>query len=201
MCAVCDDEQPAKYRCPKCLIRYCSLKCFKQHKTDPATGEPRHCKQQKQEHEQGHGQDQDQGNTQQQEQLPPFGVTTSAGDGNPASSAATESTVAVTTQHRPLSSASLLYDNGVDDDEENQELDNETTDRVPRDTLRGLRGNRNVCMALTNPHLRDMLARIDASSRPVAELRAAMKIPIFIEFADACLDHCGAGRQEGQGQT
>ncbi|XP_063045722.1 zinc finger HIT domain-containing protein 3 [Engraulis encrasicolus] len=31
LCSVCSDSVP-KYRCPACLIRYCSLNCFKTHK-------------------------------------------------------------------------------------------------------------------------------------------------------------------------
>ncbi|CAL8363649.1 unnamed protein product [Lota lota] len=30
ICNVCRD-QPPKYRCPTCLIRYCSLSCYKKH--------------------------------------------------------------------------------------------------------------------------------------------------------------------------
>ncbi|XP_058854180.1 zinc finger HIT domain-containing protein 3-like [Acipenser ruthenus] len=31
LCSVCNEEPP-KYRCPGCLIRYCSLNCYKKHK-------------------------------------------------------------------------------------------------------------------------------------------------------------------------
>ncbi|XP_012686699.1 zinc finger HIT domain-containing protein 3 [Clupea harengus] len=31
LCNVCSDQVP-KYRCPTCLIRYCSMNCFKTHK-------------------------------------------------------------------------------------------------------------------------------------------------------------------------
>ncbi|KAJ2374468.1 hypothetical protein IW150_003086 [Coemansia sp. RSA 2607] len=33
-CTVCN-ESAAKYKCPKCRIGYCSVKCFKIHKTEP----------------------------------------------------------------------------------------------------------------------------------------------------------------------
>ncbi|KAI8512889.1 Zinc finger HIT domain-containing protein 3 [Branchiostoma belcheri] len=36
-CEVCS-EQPPKYRCPRCEVRYCSLTCFKLHK-DNTCGE------------------------------------------------------------------------------------------------------------------------------------------------------------------
>ncbi|KAG5263997.1 hypothetical protein AALO_G00270990 [Alosa alosa] len=31
LCSVCSGQVP-KYRCPTCLVRYCSLNCFKTHK-------------------------------------------------------------------------------------------------------------------------------------------------------------------------
>ncbi|XP_057798210.1 uncharacterized protein LOC131014296 [Salvia miltiorrhiza] len=33
-CQVCEDAQ-SKYKCPTCLITYCSLACFKKHKEVP----------------------------------------------------------------------------------------------------------------------------------------------------------------------
>ncbi|NP_001187909.1 zinc finger HIT domain-containing protein 3 [Ictalurus punctatus] len=33
ICVVCSEKIP-KYRCPVCRIRYCSLGCFKKHKSD-----------------------------------------------------------------------------------------------------------------------------------------------------------------------
>lgn len=33
LCGICSENLP-KYRCPACRIRYCSLGCFKKHKTD-----------------------------------------------------------------------------------------------------------------------------------------------------------------------
>nr|GMD69104.1 zinc finger HIT domain-containing protein 3 [Ipomoea batatas] len=30
-CGVCEEAQ-SKYKCPSCLIPYCSLTCFKKHK-------------------------------------------------------------------------------------------------------------------------------------------------------------------------
>ncbi|XXG68231.1 hypothetical protein AAC387_Pa06g1367 [Persea americana] len=35
-CEVCKDAQ-SKYKCPSCLIPYCSLACFKKHKEIPCT--------------------------------------------------------------------------------------------------------------------------------------------------------------------
>ncbi|KAF8006234.1 hypothetical protein BT93_K0507 [Corymbia citriodora subsp. variegata] len=33
-CRVCN-EAPSKYKCPSCLVPYCSLACFKRHKEAP----------------------------------------------------------------------------------------------------------------------------------------------------------------------
>ncbi|KAG5514697.1 hypothetical protein RHGRI_035924 [Rhododendron griersonianum] len=33
-CGVCDEAE-SKYKCPNCLIPYCSLVCFKKHKEVP----------------------------------------------------------------------------------------------------------------------------------------------------------------------
>ncbi|EGF80757.1 hypothetical protein BATDEDRAFT_88079 [Batrachochytrium dendrobatidis JAM81] len=38
-CQVCTKET-SKYRCPVCLIRYCSLECFKAHKENEACTKP-----------------------------------------------------------------------------------------------------------------------------------------------------------------
>ncbi|XP_027175764.1 zinc finger HIT domain-containing protein 3 [Coffea eugenioides] len=36
ICQVCDDAQ-SKYKCPRCLVPYCSLVCFKKHKEIPCS--------------------------------------------------------------------------------------------------------------------------------------------------------------------
>eukprot|EP00058_Branchiostoma_floridae_P005506 XP_002590994.1 hypothetical protein BRAFLDRAFT_113877 [Branchiostoma floridae] len=40
-CEVCS-EQPPKYRCPRCEVRYCSLTCFKQHKVNTCGEREKH---------------------------------------------------------------------------------------------------------------------------------------------------------------
>jgi hypothetical protein len=45
---------------------------------------------------------------------------------------------------------------------------------------------------LDNPHLRDLIQHIDQSSNPEKSLRDALDIPIFTEFADACLSICSS---------
>lgn len=37
ICEVCN-KKPPRYRCPKCLIRYCSLDCFKSHQASLCRG-------------------------------------------------------------------------------------------------------------------------------------------------------------------
>ncbi len=36
-CQVCE-QQPSKYRCPGCALRYCSVACCKAHKAAPCPG-------------------------------------------------------------------------------------------------------------------------------------------------------------------
>ena len=72
--------------------------------------------------------------------------------------------------------------------------EDEEGDRISHDTLLKLREDADVRAALANPHLRMMLDEIDASENPEAELRAALPIAIFSEFADACLKVCGFER-------
>jgi hypothetical protein len=62
---------------------------------------------------------------------------------------------------------------------------------VPLSKLQQLRSHPEILACLSNRHLRDMLASIDSAHNPVAALKEAMQIPIFIEFADACLALCG----------
>eukprot|EP00047_Mylnosiga_fluctuans_P005060 m.238163 g.238163 ORF g.238163 m.238163 type:complete len:77 (-) comp13259_c0_seq1:145-375(-) len=57
--------------------------------------------------------------------------------------------------------------------------------------LKSLRGNPEVLASLSNPHLRQLLQEIDSAPNPTQALKEAMSIPIFIEFADACLATCG----------
>lgn len=35
-CEICSEEI-SKYKCPKCLIKYCSVACYKTHSSDPET--------------------------------------------------------------------------------------------------------------------------------------------------------------------
>ncbi len=44
---------------------------------------------------------------------------------------------------------------------------------------------------LSNKHLQDLLKEIDQSESPQKALKAAMNIPVFVEFADQCLRECG----------
>ena len=44
---------------------------------------------------------------------------------------------------------------------------------------------------LSNRYLRDLLQEIDQSDNPQRSLKAAMNIPVFVEFADECLKVCG----------
>lgn len=66
--------------------------------------------------------------------------------------------------------------------------DSEDEDLVPRRVLNNLATDKDVRAALCNPHVRDMLKTLDTEERPVPTLKEYMKIPIFSELADACLN-------------
>lgn len=63
-----------------------------------------------------------------------------------------------------------------------------TPDTVPRDKLLRLRDSESVRECLHNRHLRALLRELDASRDPEHMLDALMQEPIFVEFANACLD-------------
>jgi len=54
-----------------------------------------------------------------------------------------------------------------------------------------LEGDDNVRQCLRNAHLRRLLQEIDTAPDPETALKQAMNVPIFVEFADACLNVCG----------
>ncbi|XP_064479306.1 zinc finger HIT domain-containing protein 3-like [Ornithodoros turicata] len=70
-------------------------------------------------------------------------------------------------------------------------LDNDyrfvTEDTVPIEKLEQLRTSKKVREVLQNPHLRRVMEALDASIDPRSLIDQAMKEPIFVEFADACL--------------
>ncbi|KAH8252689.1 hypothetical protein KR032_001259 [Drosophila birchii] len=62
-----------------------------------------------------------------------------------------------------------------------------TDDTVPADKLQQLETSENLRNLLHNPHLRSLLNQIDVSMNAQAAMRAAMQEPLFVEFANACL--------------
>ncbi|XP_013786790.1 zinc finger HIT domain-containing protein 3-like [Limulus polyphemus] len=63
----------------------------------------------------------------------------------------------------------------------------ETEDTVPLEKLRLLACDQELRNQLANPHLKDILLVLDTSSDPEKLIDDAMKEPIFIEFANSCL--------------
>lgn len=52
-----------------------------------------------------------------------------------------------------------------------------------------LEGNKKLVEMLKgNPHLRNLLSTIDKSNDPEDIMQKAMQEPLFVEFADACLE-------------
>nr|CAG4652337.1 EOG090X0JQ4 [Triops cancriformis] len=63
-----------------------------------------------------------------------------------------------------------------------------TEDTVPLEKLALLKDNENVKKCLENPHVRQILTSLVNSPNPRTAMQSAMQEPIFMEFADACLN-------------
>lgn len=50
-----------------------------------------------------------------------------------------------------------------------------------------LEDNEELKKILANPHLRNLLEKVDKSENPDAAMQMAMVEPLFVEFADECL--------------
>ncbi|XP_041053754.1 zinc finger HIT domain-containing protein 3 [Carcharodon carcharias] len=138
VCRVCE-EQPPKYRCPRCSLRYCSVGCYKKHKDD--------CK------------PQESGSVSTISECSPAFKEIIQQDGN-----------------GHYSSTDDILD---DDDEE--------SDRVPLEKLRLLAKSEELKSLLCNPHLKQLLLTVDEAEDKESIMKTAMQEPIFVEFADQCL--------------
>ncbi|XP_068913944.1 zinc finger HIT domain-containing protein 3 [Tenebrio molitor] len=120
LCAVCKGE--GKYKCPICLIFYCSVQCCKKHRENECD------------------------------------VWVKNDDKTP-----------------PQPS-------------ENRTIPKYTSaDTVPLEKLFLLKEDENLQILLSNPHLRDLLIRVNNSNEPEKMMQMAMQEPLFVEFADVCL--------------
>ncbi|XP_048413197.2 zinc finger HIT domain-containing protein 3 isoform X2 [Stegostoma tigrinum] len=64
--------------------------------------------------------------------------------------------------------------------------DDEESDRVPLEKLRQL-GSEKLKGLLCNPHLKQLLLTVDKAEDKESIMKTAMQEPIFVEFADQCL--------------
>ncbi|GCB73922.1 hypothetical protein scyTo_0003004 [Scyliorhinus torazame] len=74
-----------------------------------------------------------------------------------------------------------IFDGEEDDDEE------EESDRVPLEKLRLLAESKELKSLLCNPHLKQLLLTVDKAEDKESIMKTAMQEPIFVEFADQCL--------------
>ncbi|THD22030.1 Thyroid receptor-interacting protein 3 [Fasciola hepatica] len=126
ICVVCTTT--ARYRCPVCKGPYCSVACYKEHKTSNCSSS----------------------NSQEQPMPDNFRV--------PDSNSVTQFTDVET-----------------------------TADYVPIRKLHLLNTSEHLKGLLKNPHLRSYLTKLNHSARPDLLMSAALKEPLFVEFADECL--------------
>jgi len=62
-----------------------------------------------------------------------------------------------------------------------------TEDTVPPEKLQQLRHSKELKSCLKNPHVRQIMKSILNSENPSKAIALAMREPIFVEMADACL--------------
>ncbi|XP_017038872.1 zinc finger HIT domain-containing protein 3 [Drosophila ficusphila] len=62
-----------------------------------------------------------------------------------------------------------------------------TDDTVPAEKLHQLENSQDLRNLLHNPHLRSLLQQIDVAINAQSAMMAAMQEPLFLEFANACL--------------
>ncbi|KAH8233246.1 hypothetical protein KR026_005869 [Drosophila bipectinata] len=62
-----------------------------------------------------------------------------------------------------------------------------TDDTVQMEALQQLENSEQLRNLLHNPHLRSLLQQIDVAINAHTAMAAAMQEPLFLEFADACL--------------
>nr|CAG4647571.1 EOG090X0JQ4 [Megafenestra aurita]SVE92784.1 EOG090X0JQ4 [Megafenestra aurita] len=62
-----------------------------------------------------------------------------------------------------------------------------TTDTVPIEKLQALANSEELKESISNPHVREILKSLVQSQNPKEDIENAMKEPIFLEFAHACL--------------
>ncbi|KAF4523097.1 hypothetical protein B566_EDAN003110 [Ephemera danica] len=67
-------------------------------------------------------------------------------------------------------------------------LNFETDDTVPREKLTLLEQNEKLRNLLSNRHLQTLLSTVDNAPNAANVMEAAMQEPIFVEFADLCLN-------------
>ncbi|XP_063397444.1 zinc finger HIT domain-containing protein 3-like isoform X3 [Mytilus trossulus] len=122
VCEVCTENE-SKYKCPACLLKYCSLLCYKKHKEA--------CKDTRDKTEQSKKSDED------------TNVICSAED--------------------------------------------QSEDRVSVEKLEELEHSVPLRQMLENPHLRTILQDLAKSTNPAKQMEKFMHEPLFLEFADECL--------------
>lgn len=91
------------------------------------------------------------------------------------SDSASSSSTAVTSAEQPWSVEDLLGEDSQ-------------TDKVPSQRLLQLGGSEALKGLLRNPHLRRLVMSVDSAEDKAKAMKDAMQEPLFVEFADQCLN-------------
>lgn len=184
-CSVCK-EVDHKYRCPRCSVQYCSLKCFKDHKSKCLDDD-----------------------LDIDDEFDDWGKDGTRAAGAVASGyAAASDTVHPALTHLAAynqrlavkrgektidgeielySSSSSSEDEGDEKSEKEEEIIDQNPDRMKRKELKCLASSQKLKELLTNPHLRNLVLEVDEADDKNAIMQAAMQEPLFLELADVCL--------------
>jgi len=186
-CTVCTDKS-AQYRCPGCLIVYCSLPCYKTHKQQA------HCANVKKEPTEGNNNNNNNNNNNSNnnnvnnddnndnnDEKNNNNSDNNNNNDNIKDTGTVESLIEIRKNKEvvvaPKPTPPLLQ----------LTVEEEERDRVSRATLAELSQSGHLKNLLANKHLRDMLTEINESHNPDRKLEGAMQFPIFTEFVDECM--------------
>lgn len=174
-CGVCKDADH-KYRCPRCSILYCSLKCFKDHKSKCL--------------------DDDLDIEDEFDDWGADGVAVGKSGAAAAASfdpalthlAAYHQRLAIKKGEATAEGEIELYSSSSSEDEDEDENPDRNPDRLKKKDLRTLTTSDKLKELLANPHLRNLVLEVDQAEDKNAVMQAAMQEPLFLELADACLE-------------
>ncbi|XP_007049879.2 PREDICTED: zinc finger HIT domain-containing protein 3 [Theobroma cacao] len=162
-CQVCNQAQ-SKYKCPSCLVPYCSLACFKRHKETPCT-KPK---------------------STEEKSGTPCVKSESANDAETTSVKLDSSNDAGTPSLKPESTKERSTASPRFQVEKKLEVD-DPSEMLQILQLQAIASSSEVREALKDEHLQKLISDIDSSPDGMNELDKAMGVDVFRIFSDKIL--------------